>query len=62
MEECKILYDEIKIKDMIGRGRFTTVYRGFWHGDVTVKVLNMHCHLLDDTMLNAFKQDVRIYD
>ena len=40
-------YDEImslqdvKIDKLIGHGRFASVYRGYWHGEVAVKVYNL---------------------
>lgn len=60
MREWDIPYDELKIGEPIGTGRFGTVYRGNWHGDVAIKVLNMDYYLDDDKTLEAFKLEVRI--
>ncbi|XP_076626206.1 kinase suppressor of ras isoform X3 [Colletes latitarsis] len=55
MREWDIPYDELKIGEPIGTGRFGTVYRGYWHGNVAIKVLNMDYYLDDDKTLEAFK-------
>lgn len=60
MREWDIPYDELKIGESIGTGRFGTVYRGNWHGDVAIKVLNMDYYLDDDKILEAFKLEVNI--
>ena len=59
MREWDIPYDELKIEESIGTGRFGTVYRGNWHGDVAIKVLNMDYYLDDDKTLEAFKLEVK---
>lgn len=59
MREWDIPYDELKIGEPIGTGRFGTVYRGNWHGDVAIKVLNMDYYLDDDKTLEAFKLEVK---
>lgn len=58
MQEWDIPYDELKIGEPIGTGRFGTVYRGNWHGDVAIKVLNMDCSD-NDKILKAFRLEVR---
>ncbi|XP_017882499.1 kinase suppressor of Ras 2 isoform X2 [Ceratina calcarata] len=55
IREWDIPYDELKIGEPIGTGRFGTVYRGYWHGNVAIKVLNMDYYLDDDKTLEAFK-------
>lgn len=62
MREWDIPYDELKIGEPIGTGRFGTVYRGNWHGDVAIKVLNMDYYLDDDKTLEAFKLEVQKID
>lgn len=57
MREWDIPYDELKIGEPIGTGRFGTVYRGNWHGDVAIKVLNMD-YLDDEKTLETFKMEV----
>ncbi|KAM0728626.1 Kinase suppressor of Ras 1 [Formica fusca] len=58
MREWDIPYDELKIGEAIGTGRFGTVYRGNWHGDVAIKVINMDYYLDNDKILEAFKLEV----
>lgn len=60
MREWDIPYDELKIGDPIGTGRFGTVYRGNWHGDVAIKVLNMD-YLDDEKTLDTFRMEVGIF-
>lgn len=62
MQEWDILYEELKIRNMIGKGRFATVYRGFWHGDIAVKVLNISYYSEDEKILKTFKLEVRVHD
>lgn len=50
----------MQIGDRIGTGRFGTVYRGNWHGDVAIKVLNMD-YLDDEKRLDAFKLEVATF-
>lgn len=61
MREWEIPYDELKIGEPIGTGRFGTVYRGNWHGDVAIKVLNMDYYSDDDKTLEAFKLEVATF-
>lgn len=61
MREWDIPYDELNIGESIGTGRFGTVYRGNWHGDVAIKVLNMDYYLDDDKTLEAFKLEVATF-
>lgn len=58
MREWDIPFDELKIGESIGTGHFGTVYRGNWHGDVAIKVLNMN-YSDDEKILEGFKLDVR---
>ncbi|XP_044728562.1 kinase suppressor of Ras 1 [Chrysoperla carnea] len=57
MREWDIPFDELKMGERIGVGRFGTVFRGNWHGDVAIKILNMD-YLDDDKALEAFKSEV----
>lgn len=59
MREWDIPYDELQIGDEIGAGRFGKVYRGYWHGDVAIKVLNME-YVNDEKTLEQFKMEVFI--
>ena len=59
IREWEISWDELKIGDSIGRGRFGTVYKGSWHGDVAVRLLNMdHYHENDQTLETFTLQEV----
>lgn len=58
--EWGIQFDSIKLLENIGRGRFGTVHRGQWHGDVAVKLLNED-YLDDGRTIEAFKQEVATY-
>ncbi|EEB14308.1 predicted protein [Pediculus humanus corporis] len=60
IREWDIPYEELQIGDSIGTGRFGTVYRGNWHGDVAIKVLNMD-YLDDEKRLDAFKLEVATF-
>jgi len=62
IKEWNIAHNELKIKDIIGKGRFSTVYRGYMHGDVAIKFLNMNYHSKDEKTLETFKLEVRTYD
>lgn len=57
MKEWEIPFDELRRGDPLGTGHFGTVYRGNWHGDVAIKVLNMS-YLDDEKTLEGFKHDV----
>ncbi|XP_066159270.1 kinase suppressor of Ras 2 [Euwallacea fornicatus] len=57
LKEWDIPYDELKFFKEVGTGRFGTVYRGFWHGDVAIKHLNVK----DDKTLEQFKMEVAIF-
>lgn len=60
LQEWDILYDELRIKSVLGKGRYATVYRGFWHGDIAIKVLNTRYSPQDEKILKKFKFEVRI--
>lgn len=59
MKEWDIPFDELAVGETVGTGRFGTVYRGSWHGDVAVKLLNMH-NLDDEAALESFKLEVYV--
>jgi len=60
IREWDIPYEELKIGDKIGIGRFSTVHAGNWHGDVAIKFLNME-NLDDENTLEAFRLDVATF-
>lgn len=59
MKEWDIPYDELKLFEMIGTGRFGTVYRGSWHGAVAVKLLHVNALSDHSVPLDTFKHEVR---
>ncbi|XP_049873654.1 kinase suppressor of Ras 2 isoform X2 [Pectinophora gossypiella] len=61
MKEWDIPYDELKLFEIIGHGRFGTVYRGSWHGAVAVKLLHMHSLSDDAVPLETFKHEVATF-
>ncbi|XP_028176631.1 kinase suppressor of Ras 2 [Ostrinia furnacalis] len=61
MKEWDIPYDELKLLEVIGRGRFGTVYRGSWHGAVAVKLLHVHSLHSDCVPLDTFKHEVATF-
>lgn len=60
LKEWDIPFGDLKLLEKIGRGRFGTVHRGQWHGDVAVKVLHED-YLDDERKLEAFKQEVATF-
>lgn len=60
MREWDIPYDELIIADVIGQGQFGTVCRGYWHGDVAIKLLDMSC-VDDQKMLELFRMEVTTF-
>lgn len=61
LREWDIPYEELKIADKIGSGRFSTVHQGQWHGDVAVKILDMENVEDDSATLEAFRLDVATF-
>lgn len=61
MREWDIPFDELNMGELIGKGRFGTVFRGNWHGDVAIKVLNMN-YMDDDKTFEVFKQEVTRFE
>jgi kinase suppressor of Ras 2 len=60
LKEWDIPYDDLILGTLIGVGRFGTVYRGNWHGDVAVKILKKD-FLHDENAIEAFKLEVAIF-
>lgn len=58
--EWGIKFEDIKMLDVIGKGRFGTVKRAQWHGDVAVKLLNAN-YLDDAQSVNAFKVQIATF-
>lgn len=60
LKEWDIPYDDLRLLEQLGRGRFGTVHRALWHGDVAVKLLKED-YLDDERTLEAFKLEVAIF-
>lgn len=60
LKEWDIPYNDLNIGNVIGEGRFGTVYRGNWHGDVAVKLFKEN-FLNDEHAIEAFKLEVAIF-
>ncbi len=50
--------DILLYKKNIGQGSFGTVYRGYWHGNVAVKTLNVKNPSLEQ--IQAFRNEVAL--
>lgn len=61
LREWDIPYDQLKIEEELGNGRFGTVFRGNWHGHVAIKRLNMNNAVDDRKAIEAFKQEVATF-
>lgn len=61
LREWDIPFDELKVEDPIGTGRFGTVFKGNWHGSVAIKRLNMNNVLDDKKTIESFKQEVATF-
>lgn len=59
--EWDIPYDDLKFEEVIGTGRFGTVYKGNWYGAVAIKCLDMQNVLDAKKSLECFKQDVATF-
>lgn len=57
LKEWDIPYGDLHLLERIGQGRFGTVHRALWHGDVAVKLLNED-YLKDEQMLESFRNEV----
>ncbi|GAB0088856.1 kinase suppressor of Ras 2 [Sergentomyia squamirostris] len=60
LKEWDIPYDDLDLLEKIGKGRFGTVHRALWHGDVAVKLLKED-YLDDERTLEAFKLEVATF-
>lgn len=60
LKEWDIPFEDLKLLEEIGHGRFGNVHRGLWHGDVAVKIFN-EGYLDDEHALEAFKLEVAIF-
>lgn len=60
LKEWDIPWEDLKLLEEIGHGRFGTVHRGLWHGDVAVKLFN-EGYLDDEHALEAFKLEIATF-
>ncbi|XP_058814779.1 kinase suppressor of Ras 2 isoform X2 [Topomyia yanbarensis] len=60
LKEWDIPYDDLKLLEKIGNGRFGTVHRALWHGDVAVKLFKED-YVADERTLEAFKLEVATF-
>ncbi|XP_059350821.1 kinase suppressor of Ras 1-like [Daphnia carinata] len=60
LREWDIPFHELELRDPIGQGRFGTVHRGIWHGNVAVRLLNMD-QIGDEKVLESFKLEVATF-
>lgn len=60
LREWDIPYDELKIEEEIGNGRFGSVFKGNWHGNVAIKRFNMN-NFDDRRTIETFKQEVATF-
>ena len=58
LKEWDIPYQELKLEEAVGRGQFSTVHRGQWHGEVAIKILDMNPAEGNRERLSAFKLEV----
>ena len=59
-EEWDIPYDQLKFSEKIGCGRVGTVFKGYWHGAVAIRVITISHN--DEEKLRAFKQEVKLLE
>jgi len=60
LREWDIPFHELELGESIGQGRFGTVHRGNWHGDVAIRLLNMD-QIGDEKVLDSFKHEVATF-
>ncbi|OWF44894.1 kinase suppressor of Ras 2-like isoform X2 [Mizuhopecten yessoensis] len=58
LKDWIIPFEEVKLGDLIGTGSFGAVYRGLWHGDVAIKMLNIDSDMDTQAQMSEFKQEV----
>ncbi|XP_033027303.1 kinase suppressor of Ras 1 isoform X3 [Lacerta agilis] len=59
LQEWDIPFEQIKLGDPIGQGRWGKVYRGKWHGEVAIRLLEIDGNNQDH--LKLFKKEVMNY-
>ncbi|CAL1528760.1 unnamed protein product [Lymnaea stagnalis] len=60
MKEWDIPFNDLHVGEAIGKGRIGTVYKGLWHGDVAIKLLDTGGSTDNEAQLAAFKLELAI--
>ncbi|CAJ0957751.1 unnamed protein product [Ranitomeya imitator] len=59
LQEWDIPFEQIELEELIGQGRWGKVYRGRWHGEVAIRLLEIDGNNQDH--LKLFKKEVMNY-
>ncbi|XP_028937788.1 kinase suppressor of Ras 1 isoform X7 [Ornithorhynchus anatinus] len=59
LQEWDIPFEQVELGEPIGQGRWGKVYRGKWHGEVAIRLLEVDGHNQDH--LKLFKKEVMNY-
>lgn len=59
LKEWNVPFEQLELGELIGKGRWGKVYRGRWHGEVAVRLLEIDGNNQDH--LKLFKKEVMNY-
>nr|XP_061790088.1 kinase suppressor of Ras 1-like isoform X1 [Nerophis lumbriciformis] len=59
LREWDIPYEELQLGELIGKGRWGKVYRGRWHGEVAIRLVEIDGN--NEEHLKLFKEEVMNY-
>lgn len=59
LQEWDIPFEQIELEELIGQGRWGKVYKGKWHGEVAIRMLEIDGNNQDH--LKLFKKEVMNY-
>ncbi|XP_068124588.1 kinase suppressor of Ras 1 isoform X1 [Hyperolius riggenbachi] len=59
LQEWDIPFEQIELEDLIGQGRWGKVYKGKWHGEVAIRLLEIDGN--NEDHLKLFKKEVMNY-
>ncbi|XP_061775349.1 kinase suppressor of Ras 1-like isoform X5 [Nerophis ophidion] len=59
LQEWDIPYEELQLGELIGKGRWGKVYRGRWHGEVAIRLVEIDGN--NQEHLKLFKEEVMNY-